>query len=72
MLKTMMTGTVPRAADPAAEDQVTADDLHQAHGTVRPGTKESHSCKHNSFSEGPASHTYTALKTPPPKGQMLG
>ncbi len=40
MLRTIMAGTAPGAADPASEDEAKADDIHQAHEQVQPGTKE--------------------------------
>jgi hypothetical protein len=46
MLKTMLTGVMPGAADPTIED------LHKAHGQVHPGTKKSHSQSRSLSSEG--------------------
>jgi hypothetical protein len=43
MLRTMMTSATPGAADQVAEDGAKADNLHQAHGQVWTGTKESRS-----------------------------
>jgi hypothetical protein len=57
MLKMMMTGTMPGAADPAAEDEAKAVNFLQADGRVGPGTTESCYQSYSSSSEDSTGHT---------------
>jgi hypothetical protein len=57
MLRTKMMSATPRAKDSACEDEAKTDDLCQAHGWVRPGTKERCSRSRSLSSEDQNRHT---------------
>ncbi len=65
LLRTMMMSATPGAEVSAAEDKAQADDLHQAHGGVRPRTKQSCSRWHSLSSEDPTKNRQSLLASPP-------
>jgi hypothetical protein len=66
-----MMSAMPGPAVSAAEGEAKADHLRQAHGRVRPGTKESHSPGRSSSFGDPTKYRQL-LQATPPNGQLLG